>query len=141
MGKLLARLRNGGIQCGGPAIKCRLHNIRMPCSGQTFRHAADMMRSSSSRKAAPKSDAIQPSPMGGAVMSVSSSRQQEIRQSIREFFDAAAKEKSESKVCPECGDDMGQVGMTFSLCGTDLNWTIGLPTCGCRAQNDTRRAA
>ena len=74
-------------------------------------------------------------------MSVFSQRRREVRQSIREFFDAAAKQSSETKVCPECGYRTKGLAATFSLSGTDLNWTIGLPTCDCSAQENNREAA
>lgn len=74
-------------------------------------------------------------------MNAFSERQQEVRQSIREFFDAAAKQRSETKVCPECGDQTKGVAATFSLSGTDLTWTIPLTTCDCTGQENNPKAA
>ncbi|MFZ0731339.1 MAG: hypothetical protein WAM79_03335 [Candidatus Sulfotelmatobacter sp.] len=74
-------------------------------------------------------------------MSVVSKKEREVRQSIREFFDSAAKQSSEKKVCPECGDEMKGITAMFSLSGTDLNWTIALPMCDCSAQGNIRKAA
>lgn len=74
-------------------------------------------------------------------MSVSFERQQEIRRSIREFFEATAKQNSEEKMCPECGDEMKTVAATFSLSGTDFNWTVALPTCSCSGQGNVGEAA
>jgi hypothetical protein len=55
----------------------------------------------------------------------------DLKHAIVDFLAGVSSRSPQSELCPRCGRPMRHLNATFSLHGSDRQWSIPLPVCPC----------